>query len=114
MDNLISIIFIIMKYIISESRLHDFMTSYLNSFLGEKIVSHVEDYIIISNHVDSEEWEDIMEFDRNVGRLWVNHDFLRQFDDLFGRGPKESMMFITNWFENHFDVKSKYQKSKYL
>jgi len=55
-----------------------------------------------------------MEFDRNDGRLWVHHDFLRQFDDLFGRGPQESMNIITNWFENHFDVKSKYQESKYL
>ena len=105
-----------MRYIISESRLYDFITSYLDSLIEEKIVSRMNPYIVISDNVesDSEEWRDIMEFDRNDGRLWVHHDFLRQFDDLFGRGPQESMNIITNWFENHFDVKSKYQESKYL
>jgi len=105
-----------MKYIISESRLNEFMNEYLNSFLEEKIVSRVDHYIVVSDNVESDgdEWRDVMEFDRNDGRLWVHHDFLRQFDDLFGRGPQESMNIITNWFENHFDVKSKYQESKYL
>ena len=106
----------IMKYIISESRLIEFMNDYLDSLLEEKIVSRMNPYIVISDNLesDNEEWRDIMEFDRNDGRLWVHHEFLKQFDDLFGRGPQESMNIITNWFEHHFDVKSKYQESKYL
>ena len=43
-----------MKYIISESRLSEFMNDYLDSFLEEKIVSRVDHYIVVSDNVESD------------------------------------------------------------
>ena len=103
----------IMKYIIAENRLHDLMTSYLDSLLEYKIVSRVDNFIVISDNVESDDnqWRDIMEFDRGDGRMWVNREFLKEFNDIFGRGYIESLNFITEWFENKYNVKSKYQSA---
>ena len=103
-----------MKYIISENRLHEFMASYLDSLLRDKVISHEDHYIVISDKSDDDEWNDIMEFDHSEARLWINLTFLEHFDDLFGRGPEESLNFIARWFEEKFNVKIKYHKSWYL
>jgi hypothetical protein len=102
-----------MKYIITENRLDDFMMSYLDTLLESKHVSYLDSFIVISDKVfaDEEEWKDIMEFDKTDGRLWLSEKFVRNFDDLFGRGRDESIRIITKWFENKFNVESDYQET---
>ena len=102
-----------MKYIITENRLHDFMINYLNTLLESKHVSYMDSFIVVSDKitVDEEEWKDIMEFDKIDDRLWISKEFVRNFDDLFGRGREESIRVITDWFENKFGVKTDYVES---
>lgn len=94
-----------MKYIISEIRLHEFMTDYLDSLTKDMNITRTDNFIVISD--DSQEM-DIMEFDHSDGRMWINSKFLSDFNNLFTRGKLESLNFITDWFENKFGVKSKY------
>lgn len=102
-----------MKYIITENRLYDFMINYLNTLLESKNVSYIDSFIVVSDKitVDEEEWRDIMEFDKSDGRLWLSTTFVRNFEDLFGRGRDESIRIITEWFENKFGIKTDYVES---
>jgi hypothetical protein len=94
-----------MKYTISEIKLYEFMTNYLDSLTKDMNITRMDNFIVISD--DSDE-TDIMEFDHSDGRMWINSQFLNDFNNLFTRGKLESLNFITNWFENKFGVKSKY------
>lgn len=102
-----------MKYIITENRLDNFMMSYLDTLVESKDVRMLDSFIVISEKVfaDEEEWWDIMEFDKIDGRLWLSEKFVRNFDDLFGRGREETIKIITKWFENKFNVESEYQET---
>jgi hypothetical protein len=97
-----------MKYIIRESRLDHLMTEYLNSWIETKLKSRDSNFIIFSDKVDDEEWEDTMEYDSSDGRLWVNRNLIRFLVDLFGKNQVETMTFVGKWFENKFDVEVKY------
>lgn len=99
-----------MKYIITESRLHNFMTEYLDSMLKEKIVSNSNPFIVISDNIQNEDdtWNDIMEFDHSDGRLWINNHFKKFMSDLFAMSVLDIIPFITKWFENRFNVEVEY------
>jgi hypothetical protein len=97
-----------MKYIIRESRLDHLMTEYLNSWIETKLKSRDSNFIIFSDRVDDEEWEDTMEYDSSDGRLWVNRNLIRFLVDLFGKNQVETMTFVGKWFGDKFDVEVKY------
>lgn len=98
-----------MKYTISEIKLYEFMTNYLDSLIKDMHITRMDNFIVISNNFQvHNSVEDIMEFDHSDGRMWINSQFLNDFNNLFTRGKLESLNFITNWFENKFGVKSKY------
>ena len=99
-----------MKYIITESRLHNFMSEYLDSMLKEKIVSNSNPFIVISDNIQNEDdtWNDIMEFDHTDGRLWINNKFKKFMSDLFAMSVLDIIPFITKWFENRFNVEVEY------
>ena len=99
-----------MKYIITESRLHNFMSEYLDSMLKDKIVSNSNPFIVISDNIQSEDdtWNDIMEFDHSDGRLWINNQFKKFMSDLFAMSVLDIIPFITKWFENRFNVEVEY------
>ena len=97
-----------MKYIIRESRLDHLMTEYLNSWIETKLKSRDSNFIIFSDRVDDEEWEDTMEYDSSDGRLWVNRNLIRFLVDLFGKSQVGTMTFIGKWFEDKFGVEVKY------
>ena len=96
-----------MKYIISESRVFDFMRSYLDTFADTKAVSEPNPFIVIAqpSQGDDEQWDDYMEYDHTDGRLWINKSFLSQFCDIFGLNNQEARTFISDWFESRFEVK---------
>lgn len=103
------------KVIISESRLHEFLTAYLDSFVDTHEVVYHDPYIVISDkdHGDDVKWVDHMEYDHTDGRLWVNRDTL---DSIYNSFPffrdKESFkQFLVKWFENRFEVEVKFIKS---
>lgn len=101
----------LMKYIISENRLTEFIISYLNSFVENKAVSYLDPFIVISqaNQGDDELWDDYMEYDYTDGRLWINKSFLKDFIDLFAfKGIEDARTSISKWFENKFDVEVKF------
>lgn len=103
-----------MRYIISESRLHEFINDYLNSFVERKDVSHSDPYIIIAepNQNDDEAtWIDYMEYDFTDGRLWINKNFLTNISDLFFKDKDDAMKFMADWFDNKFDVEVKFVQS---
>lgn len=95
-----------MKYIITENRLNQFITEYLNSFVDSKAITKSSPFIIISqpNQGDDEVWDDYMEYDWTDGRLWVNKKFKKNLIDLFGMSEPKTHDFIKNWFENRFNV----------
>jgi hypothetical protein len=97
-----------MNYIISESRLHEFMSSYLDNYQS----SNHDSFIVISRKTEYEdEWTDFMEYDYTDGRLWINREFLKNFSDIFALGSEYAKNFITNWFENKFAVKASFTES---
>jgi len=99
-----------MKYIITESRLNNFMSEYLDSMLKEKIVSNSNPFIIISDNIQNEDdtWNDIMEFDNTDGRLWISDRFKKFMSDLFAMSVLDIIPFMTKWFENRFNVEVEY------
>lgn len=103
-----------MRYIISESRLHEFINQYLETFLESRAVSQFDSFIVVSEKISPEddEWVDYMEYDSSDGRLWINQSFLKGFVDLFAFTDGESAQeFIKTWFEKKFGVKIKYCQS---
>lgn len=102
-----------MKYIISESRLHEIITDYLDTFIQHKAVSHLSNYIVISqqNQGDDEIWADYMEYDYVDGRLWINREFLSNITDLFFKDKDDAKKFIANYFENKFGAEVKFVES---
>ena len=99
-----------MKYVITESRLSQFIYGYLNTFLENRVVNRVYPYIVISEPIsdDNEDWDDMMEFDKIDGRLWVNRRFISNMMDLFGSTKEGTQNYIKDWFENRFEVKVKF------
>jgi len=88
-----------MKYIISESRLDDIMKKYLDSFLLDKNV--IDNQAGIAVYDD----EDYLQYFQRKRELFILGEFLDEFETMFGLTRKESVRFITNWFENEFYVK---------
>jgi len=99
-----------MKYIITESRLNNFMSEYLDSMIKDKIVSNSNPFIIISDNIQNEDdtWNDIMEFDNTDGRLWISDRFKKFMSDLFAMSVLDIIPFMTKWFENRFNVQVEY------
>lgn len=99
-----------MKYIITEGRLNNFMSEYLDSMIKDKIVSNSNPFIIISDNIQNEDdtWNDIMEFDNTDGRLWINNQFKKFMSDLFAMSVLDIIPFMTKWFENRFNVEVEY------
>lgn len=103
-----------MKYIISESRLHQFINDYLDSFVERNNVSRPDPFIVISepsqNDVDTT-WEDYMEYDFTDGRLWINRDFVTNISNLFFKDKDDALKFVVDWFEDKFDVEVEFVQS---
>jgi hypothetical protein len=98
-----------MKYVLTESRLNEFIVNYLNTFLDNKVVSNHRDFIIVQEKsYDEDSWEDYMEYDYSDGRLWVNRKVLKLFYDLFNLGVEETFNYIEKWFELKFNVEINY------
>lgn len=94
-----------MKYIISENRLNEIMTEYLNGWAESKTVSRSSPFIVIEEHSDElGDWDIVMEYDFTDGRLYVSKKITKHLMDLFGKNEKETRDFVGKWFENHFDV----------
>jgi hypothetical protein len=89
-----------MKYIISESRLDGIMTEYLNSSLLNKNI--IDNQAGIAVYDDE---EDYLQYFPRKRELFILGEFLDEFETMFGLSRKESVRFITNWFENEFYVK---------
>ena len=98
-----------MKYIITEDRLDEFLTNYLNSWVKDMAVSHTNPFIIISRKIeDFEDWDDYMEYDYSDGRLWINKNFKNLMMDMSNKSEVGVRVFIGKWFEDKFNVDIKY------
>jgi hypothetical protein len=97
-----------MKYIITESRLNEFMTDYMNTWFSTKRFWKYDNFMIIDSHLDEDEFEPVMEYDSEDGRLWIRNYFRKSLMDLFNKSELEINEFIKNWFENKFNVKIKF------
>jgi hypothetical protein len=98
-----------MKYVLTESRLNEFVVNYLNTFVDNKAISHHRDFIIIQEKsYEEDSWEDYMEYDYSDGRLWVNKKILKLFSDLFNLGVEKTFDYIEKWFESKFNVEINY------
>jgi len=99
-----------MKIIIKESKIDMLMTEYLNSWVENTSVSNHRDFIIIQqkSNFDEDEWTDWMEYDFTDGRLWINNDFKRFMSDLFAKSVLDIIPFVTEWFEDKFNVEVEY------
>jgi hypothetical protein len=98
-----------MKYLISESRLQEFINRYFDNMMDQSIVLRNDPYIYLER--PDEDGEDIfqyMEWDRTDGRLWINRIFLETVMDTFGFDKDQTRDLIGNWFEKEFDVKVKF------
>jgi hypothetical protein len=93
-----------MKYIITESKLDEIRTNYLNDRGGP--TSFFDNFIIIYHPGDPDDIEDgiIMEYDYEDGRLYINSNFGHSFSDLFFQNDEEAYKFMSEWFENKFSV----------
>ena len=102
------LIFIYMKYIISEGRLDKIMTSYLDSFLTSKQILDYGDSLVIADRNtddDTSFWTEYMFYNHDDEDLWVNNQFIEEFSYLFNKDYEESLSFIKDWFKKEFNVK---------
>lgn len=97
-----------MKYIITESRLNDFIIQYLDSWLLTKHSYDFETFIIIENILEEDYDSIIMEHDNSDGRLWFNKNFRKNLMDLFNKSAEEINHFVSEWFEYKFGEKVEY------
>ena len=97
-----------MKYIITENRLNDFMTQYLDNWLSSKHSYDYDQFIIIENLFEEDYDSIIMEHDNSDGRLWFDKNFRKNLSDLFNKSTEEINHFVKEWFEHKFDVEVKY------
>ena len=96
-----------MKYIITESRLNEFMNEYMNTWASTKKAWKWDNFIIVDSILDEGEDATVMEYDSEDGRLWIINHFRKSLMDLFNKSKIEINEFIKNWFENKFNVKVK-------
>ena len=101
-----------MRYIITESRLDEFINRYLDNIANSNIILERDRFIWIEE-IDYQDGDgDIfqyMEHDDTDGRLWINKIFLKRFSDMFGFDDWVSASkSISGWFENRFNVKVKF------
>ena len=97
-----------MKYIISESRLREFISNYIDKlFVPENVyrTGNLGDFIIIWNPWEPDfggesEPDAFMEFDHTDGRLWVHTDILKKLESLFNLSWNDSTDIIKERFEN--------------
>ena len=52
-----------------------------------------------------------MEYDYEDGRLYINSSFGHGFSDLFFNNDEEAYKFMSEWFENKFDVFVEYTQT---
>jgi hypothetical protein len=97
-----------MKYIITESRLNEFMNDYMNSWFSSKRFWKHDSFIIVDSHLDEDEYEPVMEYDHEDGRLWVMEYIKNYIMDLFNKTRNEVDEFLKHWFENEFNVNVSY------
>ena len=99
-----------MKIIITESKLKDFRTSYLNDFHNHASVSKFDSFIVVYYNETDDDDSIAMEYDSDDGRLYLDRGFTLFFKNYF---PNEDdvIPFIKDWFENEFGVKIKYIQS---
>jgi hypothetical protein len=89
-----------MKYIISEGRLDSIMTEYLNSsLLNKNIIDNKRGISVFDDE------EDLLQYFPRTRELFILNEFLDEFESMFSLTRKESVRFITGWFENEFHVK---------
>jgi hypothetical protein len=95
-----------MNYIITENRIHELKTNFLNGYLGDN-VSRLDTYLLVyntSNDDDFENLEPFFEYDYSDGRLFINSDIRDNFMSLFGADNSEADEFISDWFSDKFGV----------
>ena len=97
-----------MKIIITESKLKDFRTSYLNDFHNHASVSKFDSFIVV--YYSETDDSIAMEYDSDDGRLYLDKDFTLFFKNYFSN-EDDVIAFIKDWFENEFGVKIKYIES---
>jgi len=94
-----------MKYIISENRLNEIMTEYLNGWVESRLVYRNSPFIIIEEQSDEVgEWDIIMEYDTTDGRLYVSKRITKHLMDLFGKNEVDVRVFVGEWFGKKFNV----------
>jgi len=97
-----------MKYIITESRLNEFMNDYMNSWVSTENVWNYDNFILIDSKLDDGEDETVLEYDHEDGRLWVMEYIKNYIMDLFNKTRNEVDKFLKHWFENEFNVNVSY------
>jgi hypothetical protein len=103
-----------MKYIITESRLNDFIFQYLDSWSENKYINGFDSLITITHRDNGNDINDyfeedvIIEYSYEDGRLYIEKDFRNHFMDLFNKSSDEANSFIKDWFEYKFGEKVEY------
>jgi hypothetical protein len=93
-----------MKYLITENRLNEFMTNYLNTWVSSRRLIKFDRFIILEDPNGEPENDIDMEYDGEDGRLWVRQEIFSTLVDLFGKDENETLEFIGKFFEYKFGV----------
>jgi hypothetical protein len=95
-----------MNYIITENRIHEIKTNFLNGYVTNNITRH-DTYLLIYNTGNDDDFENLepfFEYDYSDGRLFINSDIRDNFMSLFGADNSEADEFISDWFSDKFGV----------
>ena len=96
-----------MRYIISESRLNNFIFQYLDNWEETKVSYRNYPWIIIEEP-DDDYAEQYMELDRTDGRLWINKLMRKDLMNLFNKSEEEINAIVGNWFSDRFEEEVKF------
>jgi hypothetical protein len=94
-------IFIAMKYIISEQRFERLVNKYLNTldFMDD---NHNEDgFAVIYNGSEA------MAYRNRHKKLYISTDLIKDMKSIFNLSQKEVMDYVRMWFHNEYDVEVK-------
>lgn len=96
-----------MRYIISESRLNNFIFQYLDNWEETKVSYRNYPWIIIEEP-DEDDAEQYMELDRTDGRLWIHKLIRKDLMNLFNKSEEEINAIVGKWFSDRFEEEVKF------
>lgn len=96
-----------MKYVISENRLIELITKYLNNWIEDKFVKKIVGGILVAEYEGEGSKLELVYISKN-SLLKIKEGLRSNLQNLFGLTSNQVEDIVTDWFKNKFGVRIEY------